>query len=306
LPLAMGLALLLDSMTNTVRSKEEAEKIIGAETLGLIPLTQSRNVGYVVSSEEPYSAAAEAFRTLRINLESSTHADKRRFLITSPGAGEGKTTTIANLGVAFAEAGRSALLVSADLRRPRLHHCFDAEASPGFSDVLKDEAHAADLTSEVRPNLYLLSSGDPESRPDQLLNNKDLRLTFDNLSIKRSQATRPRNQENGTSNGRKRVSRVVGVQPQTMLIDAPPVLGAAEVSTLSAAVDGVIMVVQVGITGREAAARAAEQIRRSGGTIVGIVLVGVKSDSDYSFYGPEVDGKSSDSTWSKVVSSLQK
>lgn len=308
LPLAMGLALLLDSMTNTVRSQEEAEKIVGAETLGLIPFSPRQNPGYVISREEPYSSVAEAFRTLRINLESTSTSEKRRFLFTSPGAGEGKTTTIANLGVAFAEAGRSALLVSADLRRPRLHHYFGAEAAPGLSDVLRDEVEAADVTTEVGPNLYLLPSGAAEPRPDVLVHTTDVAQTFELLAVRRSSATRPRNQENGTAsgNGRKRVSKVVGVQPQTILVDSPPVLGAAEVSTLAAAVDGVVLVLQMGVTGREAAARASEQIRRSGGKIVGMVLVGVRSDRDYTLYESEIELKDGDSTWSKVVSSLQK
>ncbi|MCA1839383.1 MAG: Wzz/FepE/Etk N-terminal domain-containing protein [Actinomycetota bacterium] len=312
LPLALGLSLLLDSMTDTIRNKEEIEKALGMETLGMIPFVARREQGYVVSREEPYSAAAEAFRTLRVNIESATSPAKRKLVFTSPGMGEGKTSTTANLGVAFAEAGRSALLVSADLRKPRLHHYFSVDPMPGFADTLKGEADSLDVTKEVSQNLYVLPSGTPDPRPDQLLHRVDLPRALDLLSVRRSPSSRPRNDENGSgakpeSDGEEaRVSKVVGVQPQTMLIDAPPVLGAAEVSTLAAAADGVVLVMQMGVTRKQAVLRAAEQIRRTGGKVIGLVFVGTKAEKDYTQYEPEIDVKDGDSTWSKVVDTLQK
>lgn len=321
LPLALGLALLMDSMGDTMRSKEEAERIIGVEALGLIPLTPEwrRNSAYLVSREAPYSAAAEAYRTLRINLESRAISSKKRHLLfTSAGIGEGKTVTTANLGVAFGEAGRAVLLVSADLRHPRLHEFFDADVSPGLTELLRGEVEAGASAREISPNLYLLPSGSPEKRPDQLPTIVSFREALDQITVSRStsQTVRSTNGHGGShgngpgdgSPGRKgrKASSKVSLQPGVVLLDAPPVLGAAEVSSLVSTVDGVVMVVQVGVTRRQAALRAAEQIRRAGGTIIGVVLIGVRGEAEslYPAYHPHVM-RSGDSTWSRVVGSLK-
>ena len=322
LPLALGLALILDAMGDTIRTKEEAERIVGCETLALIPLTAEwkGSEPYVVSKEAPYSAAAEAFRTLRINLDSrGPSGETKHYLITSPGIGEGKTTTSANLAVAFAEAGRSVLAVSADLRRPKLHAMFDLASGPGLVEILRGQGESIEYVKEPSPNLYVLPSGSGADRPDQLLNRTDLRVMLDELSYVKSTSRRPkpRNDENGApkaGNGsgagtRSRSTKVM-VQPDTVLFDAPSILGAAEVSSLASAVDGVVMILHPGITRRGAASRAAEQIRRAGGKIVGIVMVGVRVDDDYSVYTPVEDpdddgGRPTDSPWSRVVSSLK-
>lgn len=318
IPLALGIALLLDAMSDTIRSREEAEKIVGAEALGVIPLTPEwrSSKPYIVSKEAPYSAAAEAFRTLRINLDSkgSSTTETRRILFTSPGMGEGKTTTSANLGVAYAEAGRSALLISADLRRPRLHQLFGIDHAPGLTDLLEDPTQDIQIVQETSPNLYVIPSGTPGARPDQLLSQVDVKQVLEEISVvpTSGRRSRPRNDENGSalsedeSKSQEAVRPRIVAQPNIVLMDSPSVLGAAEVSGLAKVVDGVILVLQAGVTRREAAARAAEQIRRAGGQLIGLVLVGVKVDDDYSVYPPADDfDESSDSTWSKVVSGLR-
>lgn len=316
MPLAMGLALLLEALNDTIKTKEEAERIVGAEMLGLIPLTPEwrSNKPYVVTKEAPYSAAAEAFRTLRINLDTLMPAGQgKHLLFTSPGSAEGKTITTANLGVAYAEAGRSALLIGADLRRPRLHRLFGVEASPGLSELLNEELEDHDVIVEPSPNLYLLPSGGMVDRPDKLLGNPEVHNILANVSVARAPGKRPkpRNDENGTriAKDAPQTKTKIYTQPDVVLFDAPAVLGAAEVSSLARAVDGVVLILHSGMTRREAAARAAEQIRRAGGKILGVVLVGARVDNDYSVYPPmeeESMTENEDSTWSKVVGSLRK
>lgn len=330
IPLALGLALLLDAMSDTIRTKEEAEKIVGADSLGVIPLSPDwrSTAPYIVTKEAPYSAAAEAYRTLRINLDSvGPTGEGRQILFTSPGMGEGKTLTSANVAVAFAEAGRSVLLVSADMRRPRLHTLFDVEPSPGLSDLLREDADAEQLILEPSPNLYLLPSGSGEDRPDQLLGRVPLREVLSEMLLPRRKPSRSEGRgnggyhRNGTGNepggkprgngkgGARSRKALVGVQPDVILLDAPSVLGAAEVSVMAAAVDGVVLVLHAGVTRRQAAGRAAEQIRRAGGKIAGVVLVGVRLDNDYSVYppvSPDSESAPSDSTWAKVVAGLRR
>lgn len=316
LPLALGLALLLDAMSDTIKSKEEAQRIVGVDNLGEIPLTPEwrSSKPYVVTREAPYSAAAEAFRTLRINLESKGNgSEPRRILITSPGMGEGKSTTSANLGVAFADAGRSALVISADLRRPKLHRMFGMEQGPGLSDVLLGNAEPKDVIQEASPNLYIMASGSLQDRADRLLTRGEMGAILDDISVVKTKGRRskPRNDENGTAaqTNSGNTKTAVYAQPQITLIDSASVLGAAEVSAMVPAVDGVVLVLQAGITRREAATRAVEQIRRAGGTLLGFVLVGVRSEDDYSVYPPvddsDMDQESENSTWSKVVGSLK-
>lgn len=306
IPLSLGLALLLDALSDTIKTKEEAEKIVGAEALGVIPLSpewRSRKP-YVVTQEAPYSAAAEAFRTLRINLDSLIPtAESRYFLLTSPTVGEGKTITSANLGVAFAEAGRSSLLISADLRRPRLHELLPMDPAPGFSDLLKGDSDYGDVIKEPNPYLYVIPSGSPVDRPDQLLAQSDIKGILQDITVARAPGRRrgPRNDEMGSmrpqepegeKDGEQPEQTVIYSQPNVVLLDAPSVLGAAEVSGLARAVDGVIMVLHSGVSKRNAAARAAEQIRRAGGKILGLVLVGVRLEDDYSIYPPLEDQES--------------
>lgn len=323
LPLALGVALLLDAMSDTIKGKEEAEKIVGAETLGIIPLTPEwkSSKPYVVTREAPYSAAAEAYRTLRINLDSRRPAgETSKILFTSPGMGEGKSTASANLAVAYSEAGRSVMIVSADLRRPRVHQMFGTPAAPGLAELLRGEREPHEVVQEPSPGLYVLPSGETAERPDQLVTQITRRSLDEMTLIPGSRRRRPRNDENGAGlrngtgaeqadgeTGTAETGRqVVYTQPNVVLLDAPAVLGAAEVSSLAPASDGVVLVLHVGITRRQAAARAAEQIRRAGGNIIGMIMVGVRMDDDYSVY-PPADGGSekSDSTWSKVVAGLR-
>lgn len=316
LPLGFGLALLLDATNDTVKSAGEAESAVGAETLGVIPLTpewRQRDGHLIVAKEAPYSGAAEAYRTLRVNLESLRDGREiNRILFTSPGTSEGKTTAVANLSVAFSDAGRSVMALSADLRRPKLHALFETEPGPGLAEVLRNEKRPDEVIHEPMPHLYLLPSGERSERPDRLFSGKDMNSVLDEVCV----LPRPRgsrgDDERGskTTNGKgatgapKKASKVV---PGTVLVDSPSVLGAAEVSALAPAVDGVVLVIQSGVTRREAAVRAAEQVRRAGGQILGVVLIGSRVHDDYSPY-PQDQGDLQEplgSAWSRVLSNLR-
>src|SRR6266508_6501468 len=91
----------------------------------------------LVTAIDPRSAAAEAYRTLRTNLEfSSLDRELKLVLVTSAGADEGKSTVLANLAVATAETGKEVIAVDSDLRRPSLHDVFGASQRPGLTDLV--------------------------------------------------------------------------------------------------------------------------------------------------------------------------
>ena len=142
--LGVALALLREHLDDSIKSKDELERVSdGLPTLGIIPVEagwKNRDEPYVVSRAEPFSPSAEAFRSLRtaiqfVGLDRPVHT----LQITSPNAGEGKTATLSNLAVALARAGKRVGLVCCDLRRARLHQFFGIANTVGFTSVLLGE-----------------------------------------------------------------------------------------------------------------------------------------------------------------------
>ena len=124
----------------------------------------------LVTITDPRSPASEAYRTLRTNL-SFYSLDKplRTLVVTSPAAGEGKSTTIANLAVTMAQSGRRTILVDTDLRRPTLHELFDLQMAPGLTNLVMEEVGDLPLQQTPVENLWLLSSGPKPPNPADLL-----------------------------------------------------------------------------------------------------------------------------------------
>jgi Mrp family chromosome partitioning ATPase/capsular polysaccharide biosynthesis protein len=295
LPLAIGLTLLRDSLTDTVKTKEEAEHLTGAQTLALIPHDHDWHDAdrpYIASLEEPSSLVAEAYRTLRVNLEFAKDGQRpRNVLVTSPGAREGKSTTAANLGVAFAEAGRRTVLVSADLRRPRLNEFMDVGREPGLSNLLRGQSRGNAWLSNVGPNLWFVPSGSPDGRPENLLSAVGLEALFDRLDggVLRAVGTPRRSRRKAEEPGDEPPPRMRKTS-DVVLLDMPPILRASEVAAVAPAVDGVLLVLHAGVTRRVAASRAAEQVRKVGGRVLGVVLVGTRPEQGYDPQGSSSAG----------------
>jgi len=289
IPMALGIILLLDTMSDTIRTKEDAESTTEAPVLGLVPFDpewDDPDNARLASKLEPFSPVAEAHRALRLNIENATQGTgMHRVMVTSAGAGEGKSATAANLALAFADAKRPVVLVDADLRRPRAHQFFGAEPVPGLVEVLEEEVDVDEALQQPQPDLRFLPCGAPSERPDLAFLRGDLPALFDDIQrvvasaeLHRRRPARRAGSPNGSGDTEPRAPK----QP-TVLLDAPPVLQAAEVSALAPLADGVVLVIQAGVTPRLAASRAAEQIRRAGGTLLGVVLVGVRSMNEPGF-----------------------
>ncbi|MEP6506607.1 MAG: polysaccharide biosynthesis tyrosine autokinase [Gemmatimonadales bacterium] len=275
LGLGVGLTLLLDSFDTSLRRISDAETFLRLPTLGAIPelsgakpkarrlrlpsarlsdvqVNQARSISNEPATTaslryvNPSAPAFESFRALRTSLIFSNAVKSlRSIVVTSAAAGDGKSTTSTNLAAAFAQQGMRVLIVDCDMRRGRLHAAFDVPRSPGLTEVIIGSSSAADAVHQtVVPNLWLLTVGLQPPNPTELLGSDSVRAIL--MSLTKAY--------------------------DLVIIDTPPVLAAADAAVLSAMVDGVIMVVRVGVTDRRAAKRSLERLQIVGSRVLGTVL----------------------------------
>jgi capsular exopolysaccharide synthesis family protein len=200
----------------------------------------------LVVLDDPRSFAAEAYRVLRTNLHyANPDAPIRRLVVTSAGEGEGKSTTVSNLAVCFAQADRAVLLIDADLRRPTINTFFRQPTTPGLSSYLAgDSLLDAVIQKTAVPNLSIIASGPTPPNPAELVGSRRMRELLDAASDRFD----------------------------LILLDSPPMLAVSDAGALVPMVDGVLLVVGSGLAARLALRRAKEAIQSVQGRIVGAVL----------------------------------
>jgi len=249
--LALGLAaaFLRDSLDDKLVSKEATEHAGGAPVLAMTPLVTSwpRQQPLVVAAAEPTSPAAESYRSLRTSLQFARQEGQLcSLVVTSPGVAEGKTATLANLGVVFAQAGERVVLVSCDLRRPRIGEFFGLDEQVGLTSVLLGERTLEQVVLPVPDfdRLSLLPAGPVPPNPAELLNSARAGDIFATL--------------------REHFDLV--------LIDSPPVLPVTDAAILSRYADATLMIVAAGQTRRGDLHRAVEKLNQVGAKILGLVL----------------------------------
>jgi succinoglycan biosynthesis transport protein ExoP len=265
LVLGLGLAFLCHSLDDKLASKEAVEHAGGSPVLAMTPVVPSwpRQQSMVVVAAEPTSPAAESYRSLRTSLQFARQDGRlRSIVVTSPGAAEGKTATLANLGMVFAQAGEQVVLVSCDLRRPRIGAFFGLDEQDGLTSVLLGERTLEQVLVPVpgTAGLSLLPAGPVPPNPAELLDSTRARDIFADLH--------------------KRFDLV--------LIDSPPVLPVTDAAILSRHSDATLMLVAAGQTRRGDLHRAVEKLEQVGTKIIGIVLnkVSRKTGQNYGYsYG---------------------
>ena len=212
----------------------------------------------LVTITDPRSPAAEAYRTLRTNLSFySLDRPIRTLVVTSPAAGEGKSTAVANLAVTMAQSGRRTILVDCDLRRPSLHELFGLAMAPGLTNLVLEEVAEPPLQATSIDNLWLLSSGPTPPNPADLL-------------------------------GAGRMEQLLATladRADIVLLDAPPVVAAADAAILGAKADGVLLVIQAGRTRRDQSERARELLEQAKVRILGVALTNAPRESGVGYYG---------------------
>lgn len=208
----------------------------------------------LITVSDPQSPIAEAYRTLRTNLEfSSLDHPLKSMVVTSTGPEEGKSTTLANLSVATAQAGRKVILVDCDLRRPRLHELFGVNNESGLTTMVVDETAMKQppLQETGVPGLQLLPSGPQPPNPVELLASRRMAEVIDLLTD----------------------------QADMVLFDAPPVVAVTDAAVLSSRVDGVLLVIGAGATKRDYVRQAKALLEKVNARVVGTVLTNVAFDA---------------------------
>ena len=246
--LAAGAAFLLEYLDDSLKNPDDVQKALGLTTLGAIPvMAETATQGELAVIASSHSMASEAFRVLRTNLRfAGVDRPLKAVLITSPSPSEGKSLTASNLGAALAQAGERVILVDTDLHRPRLHRVFGLRNNRGVTSALLEERpDLNDLLQETTvPGLHVLTSGPLPPNASELLGSTRMR---DLLAALSSQA-------------------------DTLLLDSPPATALADAAVLATQTDGVLLVLDSGVTRREAARRAIEALRRVNGRVVGAIL----------------------------------
>ena len=163
----VGLAFLLNQLTTRVHGTQEAGEVLGLPVVGSLPEIERRSLqkGRIVALTDPDGQTAEALRLLRSNLDYINVDGASSLLVTSALAGEGKSTTVCNLAVTIAMAGKEVVVVDGDLRRPRVHEYFRLPNDIGLSSVAAGDVALADALMEIDlpPTLR---PGDNSSGPD--------------------------------------------------------------------------------------------------------------------------------------------
>jgi len=228
---------------------------------------ENNNGKSIITNLSARSPFAEAFRTLRTNINfSGVDNPLRAILITSAGPGEGKTTVTCNLGVVMAQSNKRVLIVGCDLRRPTLHKIFNVHEHTGVTNVLINDTDPAELAQETEvPGLYVLAGGPIPPNPSELV---------------------------GSQRMKSLISRALE-KFDYVLLDSPPINLVTDPIILSILVDGVIMVIKSSFTHYDAAREARAKLEKAGANIIGVVLNNISiSSGDYYYhyyYTQEVD-----------------
>ena len=211
----------------------------------------------LITITDPHSAAAEAYQSLRTNIEfSSLEQPLHTLLITSADGTAGKSAALANLAVVMAQAGDRVIVVDGDLRRPQQHEIFGVANNKGLSNWLTERG-APPLQKTTIDNLQVLTAGAVVANPVALLSAKRLAEVLTELRA----------------------------LADYVLCDAPPVLAVTDAALWASQVDGVLLLINAGGTKREDAQRAKAVLEKVQARIVGAVLLNADKAAVMAGYG---------------------
>jgi capsular exopolysaccharide synthesis family protein len=210
-----------------------------------VSTTSSAATSSLITLTDARSPASEAYRTLRSNIQfCSLDKPVCTILVTGVEAGEGKSTTLANLAVVMAQGGKRVTVMDCDLRRPTLHKIFGLPSEPGLTTAILEKTGRAPTQKTAIDGLSLVASGQLPPNPSELL-------------------------------GSHRFDEILGAlakEADIVLLDAPPIIAVSDAALLASKVDGVILVVNAGKTKRDLARRARTLLEKANARILGVVL----------------------------------
>jgi polysaccharide biosynthesis transport protein len=281
---AVGIALFLEYLDDTVHSTEEVERLLHLPALAVIPSVggstrrpvlpginalQKQNGngngnahGELLTNIDGRSPLAESYRHLRTSvLLSIAGRAPKSLLVTSSLPGEGKTTTAVNTAISLAQTGARVVIIDADMRRPRLQSIFDLNMGQGLSSVLSTEVSEAEMLAMVATDeasgLDVLSSGPIPPNPAELLGSDQMRRLMTALQARYTH----------------------------VIVDSPPISSFTDGVLISTMVDGVLLVVHGGKSSRHIVRRSKQLLNDVGAKVLGVVLNNVNLQShDYYYY----------------------
>jgi succinoglycan biosynthesis transport protein ExoP len=280
LALGIGLAFLREALDTRIRSTAELDRL-GLPLLARIPEPprRLRSKNRLVMLAEPNGAQAEAFRILKTNFEfANLDRGARTVMVTSTIEGEGKSTTVANLAVAFARAGTRVILVDLDLRRPALHRFFPLDGRPGLTQVALGHAGLDEALTQVTG-----VNGRIGAHPDDKRRNGGAEGS---LEVLRAGPIPP---DVGEFVGKEALGKILAElreRAELVLIDSPPLLHVGDTRALSSRVDGVIVVARLKVLRRPMLRELERVLDSTPAEKLGIVLTGAESEDGYGYgYG---------------------
>ena len=278
--LGAGTALLLESMNQSLKNIEEANRLLGFPLLGTIPQYGEKNPKNRQEGRQelplldnPYSPVSTSFEMLQTNL-GFTVSDKelRVILMTSATPGEGKSFVAANLALAAAYVGRRVLLVDADMRRPRQHRIWEIHNLLGLSNILVGQAQLENAVQEVSPLVNMLPAGKIPPNPVALLDSQRMADLVEEASQ----------------------------DYDFVIIDSPPLTAVTDPLLIGKYVDGLLLVVRPGQVEYSAVTAAKSLLEQARVPILGMVVNGIGKESGYGgyyyasgYYGGKEDKKKS-------------
>ncbi len=265
LMLGVGLVFLVDTLDERIRNVADLEVISGGlPTLAVIPeVDKGHDDGFVAARDDARSPQAEAFRSLRTAVKfAGLDRPLKVIQVTSSSQGEGKTTAVANLGVALAQGGDRVAIVCCDLRRPKVQDRFGVDLTPGLTDVLVGDATLADALRRYDANVLLLPAGSPPPNPSELL----------------------------ASNKAAAVIKALAEEFDVVVVDSPPVLPVTDALVVSRLVDATLVVVDSRSTARKAVRRTLQLLAQVHAPVLGVVFNGAPVGGSYGYgYSYEAD-----------------
>ena len=331
LVLGVVLAFVQETLDTSIGTIEDVESYLEVPVLGIVPHIDPRATmqhlverrpalaemdpealrshALLITHFDPKSPVAEAYRTLRTNVQfARLERGGKVLVVTSPTLQEGKTTTIVNLALTMAQSGQKTLLVGANMRRPSIHRFFGIEREPGLSDILTGNAQWRDCIRTVADilmgrfemddimaapgldNLHIIEAGPIPANPSELLSTSALTEFL----------------------------RAVSAEYDIILIDTPPVLPVTDSAIVAGQADGVLLVYQAGKVGRLVLKRAKAHLESTRAKVWGVVLNDVQTEvSGYTYthyythyYGEETasprEGGPLGRAWDRVRSRLSR
>ncbi len=263
-------AFIVENLDKTVKSRQAVQELLPYSLLGCIPpfpvdknkkgvnkgSRTKRSLDEVIVRNRPNSLISEAFGIVQTNLK-IFNSDQviKSLIMSSSSPKEGKTTMAANLALTMANLDNKVLLVDADLRKPAQHKIWQLQNNLGLSNLLEDRLNIEDVVHQVSPNLQVLTSGDKDTNPANVLNSPYLESFFEQMeSIY-----------------------------DFIIVDTAPITVAADVSILGKLADGIVFVVRPGVSRSNAIRMASGILENANQNILGLIINGTNMYGEYEY-----------------------